>query len=120
MSPGCGNGGIVYSNPGYPEDPSAHPTTAPSAPATETAAPTTNASSAPVASTTPSATPHDEEPFAEIPKDGGGKVVKQPDGTCKYVFPERDFSCPPTMHCNPGPPQKPLKVKCPADGKTQP
>ncbi|MFO0618321.1 MAG: hypothetical protein U0414_37350 [Polyangiaceae bacterium] len=126
LTPGCGNGGTVYSNPGYPEDPSAHPTTSASAPATATpvvsasTAPSTPSSSSAATAPTTSAPPRDEEPLAEIPKNGGGKVVKQPDGSCKYVFPVEDVSCPPTVHCNPGPPQKPIKVKCPPDGKTQP
>jgi hypothetical protein len=51
--------------------------------------------------------------LADPPKDGPGKIVKQADGTCLYVYPEPSMECPPASYCNPGPPQDPLKVKCP-------
>lgn len=107
LAPACS--GRVYTNPGRPEE---VPTTQPSETATPTSTPTTTATSAPTTAATT-----DPGPFAEIPKEGGGHVAKQPDGSCLYVFPERDFSCPPGAHCNPGPPQEPLKVRCPPDAK---
>lgn len=91
----------VYSNPAPPQDPTARPddTTA------STASPTATSSGA---------------PLAEIPKGAEGRVEKQADGTCLYVFREPSMDCPPDVQCNPGPPREPLAVKCPADDKTGP
>lgn len=97
LAPACA--GRVYTNPGPPEEPTAQPD--------PTATPTTD----------PTTAPTGVEPLTDAPTDGDGKIVKQADGTCLYVFKEPDMSCPPGAHCNPGPPQDPLKVKCPPDAK---
>lgn len=94
----CG-GERVYSNPERPEDPKPVDTTAPDA----TAAPRASSSA----------------PLADIPK-GNGRVAKQSDGTCLYIFPDGGDDCPPEVDCNPGPPREPLAVKCPPDAKKDP
>lgn len=95
---GSACGGQVYTNPGPPDEPTTQPvdTTAP----VDTAAPTGTGA-----------------PLAEIPKDEKGRVEKQADGTCLYIFPYPEGHCPPGASCNPGPPREPLAVKCPADAK---
>lgn len=92
-------GACVYSNPAPPEQPSSQPT--PSSTATTPA---------------PTGAPTGGAPLSDIPKNGGGHVTKQADGTCLYVFPDPVDDCPPEVDCNPGPPRAPLHVKCPADG----
>jgi hypothetical protein len=100
-----------HENPGGPVDVPPDPKETPEP--TETAQPDTSPTAAPTASA--SAAPTTGE-LQDPPKDGGGEVVAQKDGTCLYVFPDPKMDCPPTARCNPGPPREPLRVKCP-DGK---
>jgi hypothetical protein len=102
--------GRVYRNPGPPTE--TPPETTATAASSDTAAPDT----APTAAPTTSAS---AEVLPDPPKDGGGEVKAQADGTCLYVFPYPKDNCPPTAHCNPGPPREPLRVKCP-DGTKKP
>lgn len=103
--------GRVYRNPGPPTEtpPETTATAATTAPS-DTAAPDTAPTAAPTS---------DSGDLPDAPQDGGGRVVAQADGSCLYVFPEPKMSCPPAAHCNPGPPQAPLRVKCP-DGTKKP
>jgi hypothetical protein len=96
----------VHRNPGPPQEPrppETEPETEPDTPETDT--PETE----PTGTTSPDALP-------DAPKDGGGKIAKQSDGTCLYNYPPPDMSCPPNRRCNPGPPRAPLRVKCPDGG----
>ncbi|NUO51137.1 MAG: hypothetical protein HOV80_19950 [Polyangiaceae bacterium] len=108
--------GRVYKNPGPPTEtpPDITATAAPS----DTAAPAASGSAAPTTSAAPTASAS-AAVLPDAPKDGGGKIVAQADGTCLYVFPHEEMHCPPGAHCNPGPPQEPLRVKCP-DGTKKP
>ncbi|MFO0618323.1 MAG: hypothetical protein U0414_37360 [Polyangiaceae bacterium] len=91
-------GGPTHTNPGPP-------VTSPTPQETSGPAPTASGSPGP------------GRPLAEVPKDGGGHVEKRPDGTCVYVFPPPDMTCPDDMACNPGPPREPLDVRCPEGTK---
>jgi hypothetical protein len=101
----------VYTNPMPPQEPRVTPPTTaePDATATPTAEPDATATP----TTVPTASPDAVADLQPIPKNGGGKVEHQPDGSCRYVFPMPKMDCPPTAHCNPGPPRMPIKVKCP-------
>ncbi|NUP08910.1 MAG: hypothetical protein HOW73_22915 [Polyangiaceae bacterium] len=103
--------GRTYVNPGPPTGEKV--TASASASASASTAPTTTA--APTATTEPTSAPvASTEPLPDPPKEGDGKVHKQPDGTCLYIFPEPSTpNCPPGAYCNPGPPREPIKVKCP-------
>lgn len=100
--------GHVYTNP-------AGPTTEPTTQPVDTASP--DATTAPTTTPTTAPTTTGGAPVGEIPKDAKGHVRKQKDGTCLYFAPEPEMDCPPGASCNPGPPQDPVVVKCPADAK---
>jgi len=108
--PACG--GPVYRNPGPPTEPQPPEVTPQDAPeTTPTDEPETPSTDGPT-TTSPEALP-------DAPKNGGGKIEKQSDGTCLYVYPRpKEESCPPPKRCNPGPPRQPLPVKCPDGGAT--
>lgn len=99
----------VYRNPGPPQQP--QPPTTASTPEPDTA-PTASPDTPPTA--TPDTPPKDGLP--DPPNEKGGAIMRRDDGTCLYQFPPPDMSCPPTAHCNPGPPRKPIAVKCPNGG----
>src|SRR5215212_3202449 len=59
--------------------------------------------------TTPTSDPLADPPEGAEP---GGRVEKQPDGTCLYVYPRPEMEpCPPEERCNPGPPRAPVPMK---------
>jgi hypothetical protein len=99
----------VYTNP---REPQVTPTTS-TPPPDGTAVPTAEPDASATPSAIPSATPDAVADLSPIPRDGGGTIKRQPDGTCLYVYPMPEMNCPPTASCNPGPPRRPLKVKCP-------
>lgn len=111
FAPACH--GVRYTNPPQPQEPEPEqPTSTATVAAPEVSA---EPNSEPVATASASATAK-VAVLQDPPSNGGGKLVRQPDGTCLYVFPEPDMRCPPGARCNPGPPREPLRVKCP-DGK---
>lgn len=89
----------VYRNPGPPEQPPPREVTPtnPGPPTEPQVAPTTEP----------------DKPLADAPKDGEGRIEKQSDGTCLYIYPMPKKDCPVDATCNPGPPREPLHVKCP-------
>jgi hypothetical protein len=105
FAPACAS--TRHMNPG----PSKEPPTEPETPEPET--PEETPETPDTADTSPPG------PLPDAPKDGGGKIVTQPDGTCLYRYPPPDMSCPPNRTCNPGPPRDPLRVKCPDGGGKQ-
>ena len=99
----------VYRNPMPPQEPQP-PETIPTSEEPDTSPTSEPTTDSPTGATSPEALP-------DPPKDGGGKVEKQEDGTCLYVYPRPPMeSCPPNVRCNPGPPRQPLAVKCPDGG----
>ncbi|MCK6593202.1 MAG: hypothetical protein L6Q76_37070 [Polyangiaceae bacterium] len=66
--------------------------------------------------TTPTSEPTASPDGVAGPPDEGGRIEKQPDGTCLYIYPYPKDDCPPHATCNPGPPREPMKVKCPDGG----
>ncbi len=108
FAPGCA--GRVYDNPPPPQMP--EPTPEPLAPAG--AAGSTGAPVEPVGAEGGRA----DASLPDPPKGGDGRVVRNADGTCLYVYPTPVDRCPPEATCNPGPPRRPLPVKCTgAEGK---
>lgn len=101
----------IYRNPGPPKEPQT-PATASAGSTDGDAVPTSGpiTTAVPPASASPEPEPEELKP---IPENGGGRVEFLKDGTCLYVYPPPQMSCPPTATCNPGPPRQPLKVKCP-------
>jgi hypothetical protein len=108
FAPACQ--GVTYTNPTQPKEPEPEQPTA----TATVAAPDVSAepNREPVAPASTSAAAK-VAVLQEPPPNGGGRVVRQPDGTCLYVFPDPVVTCPPNMDCNPGPPREPLRVKCP-------
>jgi hypothetical protein len=107
FTPACE--GQIYRNPEPPQTPPPTATAAggPTAPpAIPTAAPVVTAAPSASASAAVAALP-------PVPKDGEGTLHRSADGSCVYIYPPPDMSCPPHTFCNPGPPREPLKVKCP-------
>lgn len=106
----------IFVNPGRPEQPLVgNPPEPVPPPEPSASAPVEPVASAPP--TAPITKPDEDLPVA--PSDPKGRVVAQADGTCLYHYPPPSAKqCPPGMHCNPGPPRKPLKVKCP-DAKSR-
>lgn len=111
FAPACQ--GVRYTNPPHPQEPEpAQPTSTATVAAPEVSAEPIGEPMAPASASASAKV----AVLGDPPSNGGGKVVRQPNGKCIYVFPEPDMKCPPGAYCNPGPPREPLPVKCP-DGK---
>jgi hypothetical protein len=107
FTPACE--GRVYRNPQRPQQPpttETEPTATPDVPEIPT--------SEPVATAAPTGSGSLEVPeLPPAPMNDDGTTIRMADGSCLHTYPPPDLSCPPRMLCNPGPPRKPIKVKCP-------
>jgi hypothetical protein len=108
FAPACQ--GVTHTNPRQPQEPERVQPTATATVAAPEASAEPNREPVPTASASAAAK---AAALQDPPPNGEGRVVRQPDGTCLYVFPDPQKECPRDVDCNPGPPREPLRVKCP-------